>query len=597
MTLKLIQYKPKIFRILNQKFTRNFSLSLKSQNERKPSYYHRIENEKLKYLTFGQLLKSSAEKFANRQALVSCAENNRSITFAEALDKSDRLASGLLNLGLEKGDRVGIWSPNYEFWYISMMATARAGFVCVALNPAYTLSELEYRIEKVDIKAIISPEIFRKQKHYEMLSNLIPAMKDAKTGSSNWQNSKNTLSKVIINSDKLLPGAINFNELLKISTENDVKKIEEIQSKISPDDGCNIQFTSGTTGKSKAALLSHFSMINNGYDIGIRHEFDKKPARICVNVPFFHVYGCVAAIANSLCHGATLVLPAPHFSPEDALKAIVKEKCTAIYGTPTMFVDLVAKQKELKLNLPEIPIANTGGSICTPQLVKDVTGILKVKKFRSFYGLTETSAIAFQSLPEDSSQSVEDYVGTVSNNLEVKVIDRDGNLVKFGEPGELCVRGYSVMLGYWNDEVKTKEVLGEDRWLKTGDQFILNENGVGKISGRYKEMIIRGGENLFPREIEDFLNTHEDILETHVIGIPDERMGEEVGAFIRVKDKTKKLTREEIKKFCKGKLSHFKIPRYVIIVDEFPKTTSGKIQKFKFPEMYAKEIEEAKLQK
>lgn len=255
-----------------------------------------------------------------------------------------------------------------------------------------------------------------------------------------------------------------------------------------------------------------------------------------------------------------------------------------------MFVDLIAKQRELEIDLPESELGNTGGAICTPKLVRDMESVLRIKKIQSVYGLTETSAVVFQSNPSDGNEKVQEFVGQVSDNIEAKVVDKDGNAVPFGVPGELCLRGYCTMLGYWNDDKKTQECLGDDKWLKTGDQFILYENGYGKVVGRLKEMIIRGGENLFPREIEDFLNTHPNILETHVIGIPDERMGEEVGAFIRLRDKSKTFSHDDVKTFCQGKLSHFKIPRYIVIVTEFPRTVSGKIQKFKFLETFEKDF-------
>lgn len=255
-----------------------------------------------------------------------------------------------------------------------------------------------------------------------------------------------------------------------------------------------------------------------------------------------------------------------------------------------MFVDLVSKQRELNVDLPEVAFANTGGAISTPKLIRDMETVLKAKKIRSIYGLTETTAGAFQSLIDDDNTMAQEFVGVVCDHLEAKVIDQDGFPVPFGQPGELCIRGYSTMLGYWKDEARTKEVMDSAHWLKTGDQFILYENGLGKVVGRLKEMIIRGGENLFPREIEDFLSTHPNIMETHVIGIPDERLGEEVGAFIRLKDASQDLTRDDIKEFCKGKLSYFKIPRYIVIVDEFPRTVSGKIQKFKFFEAFKTEL-------
>ncbi|CRK94406.1 CLUMA_CG007913, isoform A [Clunio marinus] len=541
-------------------------------SENKASYFHKISNRPIKYQNIGQILKEASIKYCNREALVSCSENSK-ITFSETLDKVDRLASGLLNLGLSRGDCVAIWASNYEFWYISSLAIARAGLICVSLNPAYQIPELDYCLKKVNVKVIIAAESFRKQKHYEMLSTLLPNLKHSKGGVI--ENKENSVRHVIIHSDKKLPGVISFNEILSSSSENDVIEVEKIQSKISPDSACNIQFSSGTTGQPKAAAISHLSMINNGYDLGIRQAMHQNYRRICLNNPFFHAYGLVIAMMNALNHGSTLVLPAPHFDPKQSLMAIKKEKCDVIYGTPTMFVDLVTAQRELNLDLPDVAIATTGGAICTPKLVQDIEKVLKAKKIVSIYGLSETTAGVFMSLPNDDNKNVQTFVGHVMDHLETKVVDSEGNAVRFGEPGELYVRGYSTMLRYWDDQLKTKEIMGDDK-LKTGDQFILYENGYGKIVGRLKEMIIRGGENLYPREIEDFLNSHPDIIETHVIGIPDERLGEEVAAFIRVKDNSTHVTQNDIKEFCSGKLAHFKVPRFVIIVDEFPRTVSGK---------------------
>lgn len=346
------------------------------------------------------------------------------------------------------------------------------------------------------------------------------------------------------------------------------------------------------TGKPKAAVVSHFSAVNNGYNIGLRQGLDKSYRRICVNNPLFHAYGVVIAMTNALYHGATLVFPEKHFTPSASLKTIIDEKCDVIYGTPTMYVDLITKQREESLKIPEIAFGVIGGAICTPKLVTDIKTHLKVEKLYSVYGLTETTASSFQSLVDDKSEMTQEFVGCLSDHLEAKVIDDKGNVVPFGQPGELCLRGYSTFIGYYEDDVKTKEVMGNDKWFKTGDQFVLYPNGYGKVVGRLKEMIIRGGENIFPREIEDFLNTHPMIDETHVIGIPDERFGEEILAFVKLKDKNQKVTREQIVEFSKGKLSHFKIPKFIISVEEFPKTVSGKIQKFRFLEVFKDQIKE-----
>ncbi|XP_067623666.1 medium-chain acyl-CoA ligase ACSF2, mitochondrial-like [Eurosta solidaginis] len=352
-----------------------------------------------------------------------------------------------------------------------------------------------------------------------------------------------------------------------------------------PDNGCNVQFTSGTTGQPKAAVLTHYNIINNGIHIGNRNQLDQK-SRICVQVPLFHVYGVVITAMAAMTHGSTLVLPAPGFSPADSLRAIVDEKCTVIHGTPTMYVDLIKKQREEKMPLESAKMAITGGAPCSPQLFLDIKNVLGVEHIRTVYGLTETTAVIFQSKPEDGMDKILNTVGHLLDHVEAKVVDTEGNLVRFGEPGEIYVRGYVTMLEYYEDEVKTKETIGNDRWLKTGDQFVLEADGYGRIVGRLKEMIIRGGENIFPKEVEDFLNTHPKIIETHVIGVPDERMGEQLCAFVRLQDGIDSITRDEVKEFAKGKIAHFKVPLHIIPLDEFPRTTSGKIQKFKLAEKY-----------
>lgn len=361
--------------------------------------------------------------------------------------------------------------------------------------------------------------------------------------------------------------------------------IRKLQHHIMPDSGCNIQFTSGTTGQPKAAVLSHYNFVNNGRHIGNRNQLNRN-SRICVQVPLFHVYGVVITVMAAMTHGSTLVLPAAGFSPADSLHAIVNEKCTVIHGTPTMYVDLIKKQKELKLALETAKMAVTGGAPCSPQLFLDIKNVLGLDHVRTVYGLTETTAVIFQSRAGDKIEQILNTVGHLLDHIEVKVVDAEGHIVQFGEPGELYVRGYATMLEYYDDVEKTKETIGIDKWLKTGDQFILQADGYGRIVGRLKEMIIRGGENIFPKEVEDFLNSHPKVIEAHVIGVPDERMGEECCAFVRLQDGITTITRDEMKEYAKGKLAHFKVPRYVIRIDQFPRTASGKIQKFKLAEAY-----------
>ncbi|XP_063697719.1 medium-chain acyl-CoA ligase ACSF2, mitochondrial [Culicoides brevitarsis] len=555
-----------------------------TQNGPKLSYFHHVGSSPLIFRTVGQQLQMSADLYPNRECIVSCHEGKR-YTFPEILEKADRLAASFDNLGIGKGDRVGLISPNYTMWYITAMACARSGCILVGLNPAYQVPELEYCVEKVGMKAIVAPETFKSQNYYEMIGKIVPEMLETGVEKKIQSKKHPKLETVIIESNRKLFGAHSFEDLLRAPSQQEISHIALFQHLIQPDSCCNIQFTSGTTGKPKAAMLSHYNFINNGFHIGKNQEFDKDYHRICVQVPLFHAFGVVIGVMAALVHGATLVLPSPGYKAEESIKAIKHEQCSYIYGTPTMYVDVVAKLKEQREHLDSLRMAVIGGSPCSPKLLKDMEEYLGVEKVKSVFGMTETTAVIFQSLRDEDKKRVLDYVGHVQEHTEAKVIDQDGNVVEFGKPGELCVRTYGTMLGYYGDEEKTKEMIGPDRWLKTGDQFVLHEDGYGQIVGRLKEMIIRGGENIFPKEIEDFLNHQPGILETHVVGIPDERMGEEVAAFIRLAPGKETITRDEVKEMCKGKLAHFKIPKYVYAVKEFPKTTSGKIQKFKCREM------------
>ncbi|EDS37635.1 AMP dependent coa ligase [Culex quinquefasciatus] len=557
--------------------------------EQSQSYIHHIGKEPLVYRNVGQHLRLAAEKYPNNEAIVSCHQAQR-LTYSDVLEKVDRIAASFYQLGLKKGDRVGIWAPNGTQFYLSTLAAARAGMISVVINPAYQIPEIEYAIKKVGVKAIYIPERYLSQRYYEMLAQLAPELATSKPGE--LQSSKlPSLSAVIVDSESggKLPGTVQYQDLFTLSSSEDQSKIESLQSQISPDSGVNIQFTSGTTGQPKAALMSHYGFVNNGIHIGFRNEFNLKDHRICVQTPFFHVFGMVIGIVAAMSYGTTLVLPGPGFKVAESLEAIDKEKCTVIYGTPTMYVDLVRRVREANIKLPPIDLAVTGGAICSPKLFEDIQEVLGVRQVKTVFGMTEASAVLFQSLFNESKDKVLETVGHLHDHYEAKVVDANGNTVPMGAPGELWVRGYGTMLGYWGDPQKTKETIDVDKWLKTGDQFELRPDGYGKIVGRMKEMVIRGGENIYPKELEDFLNTHPKILETHCIGVPDERMGEELCAYVRLKDEGQSLEHAEMKQFCKGKISHFKIPKYLRIVDEFPKTVSGKIQKFKLVERFKAE--------
>ncbi|KAH8263040.1 hypothetical protein KR044_003542, partial [Drosophila immigrans] len=548
------------------------------------SYIHNIGKKPLIYRNVGQELEFASSKFGSTEAIVSCHEAQR-YTFRNLLQEVDRLAAGFRKLGLQKGDTIGIWAPNYMHWYLTYMGAARAGLTSVGINPAFQGPEVSYCLKKVDIKAIVAPEAFKSTKYYEILCDICPEVVHSEPGKIKSEEFPH-LRTIIINSQQSLKGAFRFDEVLDLSNATEQAEITKLQRQICPETPCNVQFTSGTTGNPKAALLSHYNLINNGIHVGTRNELAGE--RICVQVPLFHAYGVTITIMAALTSGATLVLPAPGFSPKDSLHAIVNEKCSVLHGTPTMYVDLVQAQRSLQLPLGKIKKAVTGGAIVAPKLIQDVREVLGVQTMHSVYGLTESTAVIFQSLPGEASDVVLDSVGFITDHMEVKVVDAQGYLVPFGQPGELCVRGYPTMLGYHKDAKKTEEILSADNWLHTGDQFVIEANGYGRIVGRIKEMIIRGGENVFPKEVEDFLNGHPEVVEAHVIGVPDERLGEELCAFVRLKDNVdpKTFTHEALRAYSKGKLAHFKVPRYVVPIDAFPKTTSGKIQKFKLLKDY-----------
>ncbi|KAH8411952.1 hypothetical protein KR222_003560, partial [Zaprionus bogoriensis] len=551
------------------------------------SYIHNVGKHPLVYRAVGQQLELSSSDFASTEAIVSCQENKR-YSFGSLLAEVDRVAAGFRKLGLQPGDAVGIWAPNYMHWYLSMLGAARAGLTSVGINPAFQGPEVEYCLTKVDIKAIVAPESFKSTHYYEILRDICPELAQSEPGKLRSEKFPH-LRAVIIDSEQQLKGALRFDQVLDLSNATEREEVAKWQHTISPESPCNVQFTSGTTGKPKAALLSHFSLINNGIHVGQRNELAGE--RICVQVPLFHAYGVSITIMSALTQGATIVLPAPGFSPKHSLQTIAKERCTVLHGTPTMHVDLVEEQRKLQLPLPRLKKAITGGAIVSPQLIKDMRDVLGIDAVHSVYGLTETTAVVFQSVPGDQDDRVLDYVGYLTDCTEVKVIDAQGCLVPFGQPGELCVRGYLNMLGYHKDEAKTKEVLGDDNWLHTGDQFVLQADGYGKIVGRLKEMIIRGGENIFPKEVEDFLNALPQVVEAHVIGVPDQRLGEELCAFVRLQADVdpSSFTNKTLRSYCKGKLAHFKVPRYVVPVKSFPKTTSGKIQKFKLNQQFEEE--------
>nr|XP_012221922.1 PREDICTED: acyl-CoA synthetase family member 2, mitochondrial [Linepithema humile]XP_012221923.1 PREDICTED: acyl-CoA synthetase family member 2, mitochondrial [Linepithema humile]XP_012221924.1 PREDICTED: acyl-CoA synthetase family member 2, mitochondrial [Linepithema humile]XP_012221925.1 PREDICTED: acyl-CoA synthetase family member 2, mitochondrial [Linepithema humile] len=517
--------------------------------------------------TVGQLLGEAAATWPERTSVVSIPQNIR-LTFSELLRRADTLAAGFKKLGMKKGDRLGIWGPNSLEWLIASLAASRAGFIVVAINPAYQQNELVYCLQKVGVKAIVSPDIFRTQNYPQMLlaaKEMCP-----------------TLKHIIIYSADHVTGTHRFADVEASPTKAEVDAIAAEQTEISCNDGCNIQFTSGSTGRSKATLISHKSLVNNSKEATQRAKINIEN-KICLNMPLFHAFGMVMGQLLILHTGNTLVMEGHYFDPIKTLKAIAQEKCAVTYGTPTMWVNLVEAQQRLQLPIDSLQAGITGGAPASSELFKRIRGVLRFDDIMSIYGLTETTAIVFQSIRGENKHFAENTVGHLANHVEAMVVDQNGLPVPFGTRGELWTRGYCNMLYYWDDEENTKKTLTQDGWLKTGDQFILQENGYGVIVGRIKDMLIRGGENIFPKEIEDFLMIHPKILEAQVFGAYDEVYGEEICACILLRDGTS-MTKQELKDYCKGKIAHFKIPRYIEFVKEYPKTTSGKIQKFRLKE-------------
>ncbi|KAF5305883.1 hypothetical protein FQA39_LY09122 [Lamprigera yunnana] len=539
------------------------------------SYIHNVGKEPLQPQTIGNLIDKCVEKYGRDVAIISVHDGRR-VSYDDILNESNLLAAGLQKMGLEKGDRVALWAPNIIEWVTTHYAIARSGLITVTLNPISHEKELMYCINKVGIKAIVCPDIYKNLNFYETLCRVVPGLD--KCDQRKLKSEKVPSLESIVNiSQKSLRGTHNYYDILNNTDNTGVDRIKKLQKEIPIDAIANIQFTSGTTGKPKATCLTHFQIVNNSYNIGKRLELDKGPNNYFVQVPLFHAFGTIVALLAAPHFGTTLTLGSPMYSPEANLLAIEQEKCTITCGTPTMFVDLVNLQiqKKRKLNLTT---AISGGSPCSPQLFKDMKEVLNLKKLKSVYGLTESSAVCFQSLPDEDEDKAINTVGYIGEHLEAKVVDEQNNIVPRGTTGELCIRGYVVMAGYRGDEKKTKEVLGNDGWFKTGDQFVLREDGYGKIVGRIKDIIIRGGENIFAKEIEDVINNHPNIMEVQVIGIQHERLGEEVCGCIRLKPGCK-VNYEDLRQHCEKHLSPYKIPSQWRVVERFSKTATGKVMK------------------
>jgi fatty-acyl-CoA synthase len=555
------------------------------------SYVHGVATTPLIADTIGGSLNRAAERWGGRDALVACHQQLR-YSYRELRDEADRAARALIALGVRRGDRVGIWSGNRAEWMITQYAAAKAGAVLVNINPAYRLRELEYALIHSGVSVLIAARGFRSTDYVEMLLALIPELTAARTGPIQAERLPAFRRVVYLGTDAE-PGGIAWAEFLDLGNRIDARELEACEATLQFDDPVNIQYTSGTTGSPKGATLSHHNILNNGYFVGEVLRYTEHD-RICAPVPFYHCFGCVLANMAAVTHGCAVVIPGESFDPDSTLRAIEAESCTSIYGVPTMFIAQMEHPRFGSVALETLRTGIMAGAPCPIDVMRRVIGRMHVPQVTICYGMTETSPVSFQSRIDDPIEVRVSTVGRVLPHLESKIVNADtGAIVPHGTPGELCTRGYAVMLGYWNDDAATAAAIDAARWMHTGDLAVMNDDGSVAVTGRLKDIIIRGGENISPREIEEFLRTHEKVTDVHVIGVPDRKYGEEVCAWIRLRDGAA-ATEEEFRDFCRGQIATFKIPRYIRFTGEFPMTVTGKVQKFRMREITVAELTTAR---
>lgn len=536
------------------------------------SYVHGTSPIPLCGDTIGNHMDKAVSQWGNREALVVRHQDVR-WSYEELNERADAFAAGLLKLGLEPGDRVGIWSPNNSEWVITQFATAKAGMILVNINPAYRLAELEYVMNKVRCRALVTATSFKTSDYLGMIRELAPKLADL---------------RFVIQVGGKTAETIEFDEVAGLGGPGERDRLAEIAGSLQFDDPINIQFTSGTTGSPKGAMLTHHNILNNGFFIGEAMRLSADD-RICIPVPLYHCFGMVLGNLACLTHGAAMVYPAEAFEPLSVLETVQAERCTALYGVPTMFIAELEHSDFGKYDLSSLRTGIMAGSPCPVEVMNRVVEQMHMSGVTIAYGMTETSPVSFQTSVDDPLDRRVSTVGRILPHIEATIIDDAGKVVPPGVPGELCIRGYSVMPGYWEDEEKTAEAIDSAGWIHTGDLATIDEEGYCNIVGRIKDMLIRGGENIYPREIEEFLYRHPDIEDVQIFGVPDKKYGEEICAWVKLREGAG-ASPEDIKAFCEGQIAHYKIPRYVKFVDDFPMTVTGKIQKYKMREAMAEEL-------
>jgi len=552
----------------------------------KKSYYQGVDYPALIEETIGSFFKRTATTFPDREALVVRHQGIR-WTWSKYRAEVRRFATGLLALGIGPGDRVGIWAPNCFEWCLAQFATAKIGAILVCINPAYRVFELEYALNQSGCRAIITAEQFKSSLYLDMLQSLAPELSACEPGRLKSKKLR-WLEMVIRMGKEQTPGMLNFGDVCEMGQDREYIRMDEIQRGLSCHDVINIQYTSGTTGSPKGAALTHFNILNNANQVAAGMNFSEQD-RLCIPVPMYHCFGMVLGKLACVTRGATAVFPSDAFEPEAVLETVEEERCTALHGVPTMFIAELECPDFHRFDLSSLRTGIMAGAPCPVEVMKKVISDMHMSEVLIAYGQTECSPVNHMTLADDPVEKRVQSVGRAGPHLEVKIVGEDGDIVPVGERGDICARGYAVMKGYWNDPDRTAETVDVDGWLHSGDLGVMDEDGYVQVVGRLKEMIIRGGENIYPREIEEFLFTHPEIQDAKVVGVKDEKYGEEVCAWVQLKDGAV-ITEDEIKTFCKDHIAYFKVPRYIRLVDRFPMTVTGKVQKFKMREQMEKEL-------
>lgn len=545
--------------------------------------------------TIGDLLDQTAANFPNNDALVSVFENRR-LTYAEFLEEVNRVSRGLLALGIQKGERVGIWSTNCIAWVLAQFATAKIGAILVTLNPAYRSYELEFALRQSECNVLISGEGFKDEDYARILRELLPELASLEPRQDLHSPKLPHLRRIVFLGSQAQNGMLPWPALASLSKEITQAELQGRQAELDFDDVINIQYTSGTTGFPKGAMLTHRNILNNGFWVGKRMRLTDQD-RLCIPVPFYHCFGMVLGNLTCVTHGATMVLPAPHFSPLHTLEAVARERCTVLHGVPTMFIAELDHPRFGEFDLSTLRTGIMAGAPCPVEVMKRVISQMHCAGITIACGMTETSPVCNMTEIDDPIELRCGTVGKVMPHQEQKVVDPvTGRTLPRGQPGELCYRGHHVMRGYYNNPQATQDTIDAAGWLHGGDMAVMDENGYVRITGRLKDMICRGGEKIFPREVEEFLFTHPKIAEAYIIGVPDSYYGEQVTAWVKLKN-GHTMSANDLQTYCHGKIMDYKIPRYVKFVDDFPKTVTGKVQKFKMREISTEDLGRAKKEK